>query len=58
VFERLGKMFYEARVYESTRLTGGWFSYSKPWEVLTYLPGKWVEEFQEVLRNVERQGKQ
>lgn len=56
VLERLGRTFYEARVYESTRLTGGWFSYSRPGEVLTYLPGKWVEEFQEVLANVDRQG--
>ena len=58
VLERLGKTFYEARVYESTRLTGGWWAYGKPWEVLTYLPGKWVEEFKDVLQNVERRGAQ
>ena len=54
--ERLGRTFYEARIYESTRLTGGWYSYGRPGEVLTYLPGKWVEDFQEVLANVDRQG--
>ena len=47
--ERPGMIFYEARINRSGKLHGGLFSFGKPWEVLAYQHGNWVEEFKEVL---------
>jgi len=52
--ERLGRIFFEAHINRSGSLHGGLFSFGKPWEVLAYLPGNWVEEFKEVLEKVDQ----
>jgi hypothetical protein len=50
--ERLGKIFYEARIERSG--SGRLFCSGKSWEVLAYLPGNWVEEFKEALEKVDQ----
>lgn len=56
--ERLGRIFYEARINRSGSVHGGLFSFGRPWEVLAYLPGNWVEEFKDVLQKVGQVGKE